>query len=91
MGTGSELGTAKHGMVFYGTSNDGTMYVFSKNGYEMKPAIIPINHESLKGYGTIRGAEILKGMGTLMSEWFWGIFGEEPSSNVGTGYYNPKQ
>ena len=37
-----KTGVTTHGAVFYGKSNNGTIYVFTKNGWTDKPRILPL-------------------------------------------------
>ena len=49
--------TAQHGAVYYGTSSDGTVYVYTKNGWQLKPTVMKLS-DLLKGipsYGTVQG------------------------------------
>ena len=52
--TPGEVGSASHGAVYYGTSRNGTIYVYSKNGWGAPPVICPLN-ELFKSYGSVRG------------------------------------
>lgn len=51
------IGSTSHAAVYYGKSNDGTIYVFTKNGYNSrKPMVVPL--KSLlgpEGYGKVTG------------------------------------
>lgn len=53
----SSIGTATHGAVFYGKSNDGTIYVYTKNGWEDAPRIMKLRHLNYDGrlYGRVQG------------------------------------
>lgn len=43
----------KHTAVYYGTSNSGDIFVWSKNGYNVKPGVFNINTiNEIKEYGT---------------------------------------
>ncbi len=48
---------AQHAAIYYGTSNDGTVYVYTKNGWDYKPAIMKLNDllQKFPNYGTIQG------------------------------------
>ena len=48
---------AKHAAIYYGTSNDGVVYVYTKNGWDYKPAIMRLNDllQKFPNYGTIQG------------------------------------
>jgi RHS repeat-associated protein len=48
---------AQHGAVYYGTSKDGTVYVYTKNGWELKPTVMKLT-DLINGfpvYGNIKG------------------------------------
>ena len=49
--------TAQHGAVYYGTSNDGTVYVYTKNGWLLKPTIMKLSDllQGIPDYGTVKG------------------------------------
>ena len=47
------IGSTSHAAVYYGTSNDGTVFVYTKNGYSSKPKVVPL--KTLEGYGKVRG------------------------------------
>jgi RHS repeat-associated protein len=47
------VGGTSHGVVYYGTSNDGIVYVYSKNGWDNAPRIMKL--QDVKGYGTVTG------------------------------------
>lgn len=51
------MGTATHGAVFYGKSNDGTIYVYTKNGWYDSPRIMKLKHLNYNGslYGRVQG------------------------------------
>ena len=36
-------GVVKHAAVYYGQSNDGTVYVYSKNGWGAKPEVMKLS------------------------------------------------
>jgi hypothetical protein len=48
--------TVLHGAIYYGTSKDGTVYVYTKNGWYLKPIVMKLN-DLLKNfnYGTVQG------------------------------------
>ncbi|MFT6936525.1 MAG: RHS repeat-associated protein [Saprospiraceae bacterium] len=48
---------AEHGAVYYGTSNDGTIYVYTKNGWYFTPEIMTLNELMTKipTYGRVKG------------------------------------
>ena len=48
---------AQHGAVYYGTSKNGTIYIYTKNGWKAKPEIMPLSVllEKIPEYGTIKG------------------------------------
>jgi len=52
-----ENNNAQHAAIYYGTSNDGTVYVYTKNGWYYKPAIMKLNDllQNFTDYGTIQG------------------------------------
>ena len=52
--TPGEVGSASHGAVYYGTSRNGTVYVYSKNGWGAPPVICPLK-ELVKIYGSVKG------------------------------------
>ncbi|MEL6697490.1 MAG: RHS repeat-associated core domain-containing protein [Bacteroidota bacterium] len=47
----------QHGAVFYGESSNGTTYVYTKNGWGMKPEVMKLSDLQLKlpSYGTVKG------------------------------------
>ena len=47
----------QHGAVFYGKSHDGTSYVYTKNGWFLKPEVMKLSNINSKipSYGTIKG------------------------------------
>ena len=47
----------KHGAVFYGESKNGTTYVYTKNGWGMKPEVMKLSdlQSKLPSYGTVQG------------------------------------
>jgi len=48
------IGGALHGATFYGRSNDGTVYVHTKNGWETAPKIMRLSDVE-RIYGPVRG------------------------------------
>ena len=48
---------AQHGAVYYGTSNDGTVYVYTKNGWKLKPTVMKLSDllQDIPSYGTVQG------------------------------------
>ena len=52
-----EQNGVKHAAIYYGTSNDGTVYVYTKNGWYYKPTIMKLNDllQKFPNYGTIQG------------------------------------
>jgi RHS repeat-associated protein len=52
--TPNSVGGAYHGAVYYGTSNDGTVYVYTKNGWDMAPKIMKLQDVE-KMYGPVTG------------------------------------
>ena len=53
-----ENNVSLHGAVFYGKSSDGTIYVFTKNGWLAKPEITTLNsliNNSRLNYGNVKG------------------------------------
>ena len=53
-GNPNEAGTASHGAVYYGTSQDGTIYVYSKNGWVTPPRIMRLQDVTAL-YGSVHG------------------------------------
>ena len=52
------IGGSLHGAVYYGKSNNGTIYIYSKNGWAEAPRIMRLNdleNNSKYNYGTVRG------------------------------------
>lgn len=49
--------TAQHGAVYYGTSSDGTVYVYTKNGWQLKPTVMKLSDlmRGIPSYGTVQG------------------------------------
>lgn len=47
----------QHGAVFYGKSQDGTTYVYTKNGWYLKPEVMKLSDLQTKipSYGTVQG------------------------------------
>ena len=47
----------QHGAVFYGNSKDGTTYVYTKNGWLLKPEIMKLSNlqSKLPSYGSVQG------------------------------------
>ena len=47
----------QHGAVFYGKSNDGTTYVYTKNGWFLKPEVMKLStlQSKIPSYGTVKG------------------------------------
>jgi hypothetical protein len=47
----------QHGAVFYGSSQDGTVYVYTKNGWYLKPTVMKLSdlQSKIPTYGTIQG------------------------------------
>jgi hypothetical protein len=47
----------QHGAVYYGRSQDGTIYVYTKNGWELKPEVMKLNdlYDKIPSYGRVRG------------------------------------
>ncbi len=50
----NEVGGTSHGAVYYGTSKDGTIYVYTKNGWKNPPQIMKLQ-DVVKNYGNIQG------------------------------------
>ena len=50
----NEIGTASHGAIYYGSSQDGTIYVYSKNGWNEPPRIMKLE-QVIKIYGNVQG------------------------------------
>lgn len=48
---------AQHGAVYYGTSKDGTVYVYTKNGWKLKPTVMKLTDliQGIPCYGTVQG------------------------------------
>lgn len=48
---------AQHGAVFYGKSQDGTTYVYTKNGWQLKPEVMKLStlQSKIPSYGTVQG------------------------------------
>lgn len=52
------VGGSLHGAVFYGRSQDGTTYIYTKNGWNEAPRIMKLSdleNNSYYNYGTVRG------------------------------------
>lgn len=47
-------GIVVHGAVYYGKSSDGTIYVYTKNGYVYQPIVCPLQ-DVINMYGETRG------------------------------------
>jgi hypothetical protein len=47
----------QHGAVFYGRSQDGTPYVYTKNGWYLKPEVMKLSdlQSKIPSYGTVQG------------------------------------
>lgn len=47
----------QHGDVFYGKSRDGTIYVYTKNGWEAKPEVMKLEdlQSKIPIYGKVKG------------------------------------
>jgi hypothetical protein len=47
----------QHGAVYYGQSQDGTIYVYTKNGWHAKPEVMRLLdlQSKIPQYGTIQG------------------------------------
>jgi len=47
----------QHGAVFYGKSKDGTVYVYTKNGWQLKPEIMKLStlQSKIPQYGDVKG------------------------------------
>jgi len=47
----------QHGAVFYGQSKDGTAYVYTKNGWQLKPEVMKLSdlQSKIPSYGTVQG------------------------------------
>ena len=47
----------QHGAVFYGKSQNGTTYVYTKNGWYLKPQVMKLSDLQIKipSYGTVQG------------------------------------
>ena len=47
----------QHGAVYYGTSKDGTVYVYTKNGWELKPTVMKLSDlmTGFSEYGSVQG------------------------------------
>jgi len=52
-----ENNETQHGAVFYGASNDGTKYVYTKNGWLLKPEVMKLTDLQTKipSYGQVKG------------------------------------
>ena len=52
-----ENNVVQHGAVFYGRSHDGTIYVYTKNGWYLKPEVMKLSDllEKIPSYGTVQG------------------------------------
>ncbi len=53
-GNPNEISTASHGAIYYGSSQDGTIYVYSKNGWNLPPQIMELE-QVIKIYGNVQG------------------------------------
>ena len=51
---------AQHGAVYYGKSKNGTVYVYTKNGWHAKPEVMPLStlQEKIPNYGSIQGYRV---------------------------------
>jgi hypothetical protein len=47
----------QHAAVFYGRSHDGTLYIYTKNGWQIKPEIMKLSDliHKLPKYGDVKG------------------------------------
>ncbi|ELR68626.1 hypothetical protein C900_00204 [Fulvivirga imtechensis AK7] len=47
----------QHGAVYYGKSQDGTTYVYTKNGWYLKPEVMKLSdlQNKIPSYGTVKG------------------------------------
>lgn len=54
---GDKENKTTHGAVFYGKSKDGTIYVYTKNGWFFKPQVMKLSDLQTKipSYGTVQG------------------------------------
>lgn len=53
-----DIGGAAHGCIYYGKTQDGTIYVYTKNGFNNAPAIMKLDqvyNRNNKEYGEIMG------------------------------------
>lgn len=50
---------AQYGAVFYGKSNDGTTYIYTKNGWQLKPEVMKLStlQSKIPSYGAVQGIE----------------------------------
>jgi len=57
--------SALHGAVFYGKSQDGSIYVYTKNGWSAKPEVMKLSTllNSIPTYGKIKGLPLTKDSG----------------------------
>ena len=49
--------TVKHGAVFYGKSKNGTVCIYTKNGWAIKPEVMKLSDLQIKllSYGNVKG------------------------------------
>jgi hypothetical protein len=53
----ADKGVTQHGAVFYGRSNDGTVYVYTKNGWHARPEVMKLSdlRKKIPSYGSVTG------------------------------------
>ena len=74
--------SAVHGAVFYGKSKDGTIYAYSKNGFDYKPTVLKLN--SLTNiYGKIQGLKANRSFIQRISDWW-----NDAPTTFDSGFYN---
>lgn len=62
-------GSARHGAVYYGKSNDGTKYFYTKDGVDAAPRITTLN-SIISNYGKPKGLKVQKGIIGRIKDWW---------------------
>ena len=71
-----------HGAVFYGKSKDGTIYAYSKNGFDYKPTVLKLNSLT-NTYGKIQGLKANRSFTQRISDWW-----NNAPTTFDSGFYN---
>ncbi|CAM1344617.1 DUF6443 domain-containing protein [Tenacibaculum amylolyticum] len=82
----NEANVSEHAVVYYGKSNNGTKYAYTKDGPIVKPRVTTLK-DAVSGYGRIRGTKVEKGIITKIYE---KITGNVSKNTYNSGFYNPK-